>query len=173
MGPIATCCLFCPFSACRAPIYTGCTGPKAAQAGVMAVTSIYTAAAGGLRLPKGRHLFLSHLSSCVSSGIPQKACFPNVYQSGTRASRGSLYVYGPTHSPPHLETWGLLKQAVPAPPLSCDILRTGVSSLPCPYTEPPPPDPLDLAPHLKEGVLGIGWKVTPFSPANSLKWLPM
>lgn len=139
----------------------------------MAVTSIYTATAGGLCLPKGRHLFLSHLSSCVSSGIPQKACFPNVYQSGTRASRGSLYVYGPTHSPPHLETWGLLKQAVPAPPLSCDILRTGVSSLPCPYTEPPPPDPLDLAPHLKEGVLGIGWKVTPFSPANSLKWLPM
>ena len=132
MGPAATCCLLCPFPACRAPIHTGCSGPKAARAGVTAVTSACTAAAGGLCLPEGRHLFLSHLSSCVSSGIPQRACFPNVYQSATRASRGSLCVYGPTHSPPHLETWGLLKQAVPAPPLSCDILRTRVSSLPSP-----------------------------------------
>lgn len=63
---------------------------------------------------------------------PQGSHRGHVFRMCTKVPHGlagAHRVYGPAHSPPYLETWGLLKQAVPAPPLSCDILRTGVSSL--------------------------------------------
>lgn len=132
------------------PFKTGCTGPKAAQAGGDGSDiNLHCSSRWAASAQRKASLSISPVKLRVLRDPTESISFRMCTKVAHGLAGARLMHMDPPTPHPTLRPWGLLKQAVPAPPLSCDILRTGVFSLPCPYTEPPPPDPLDLAPILR------------------------